>query len=117
MRRGGVQQRIQLPLLHRPVIPATRGDAQRQTRAGAAAYRTAETQDRRRVERVLARLQPVRLAGVAAVQPYDLDSAVRAGQRPVDLRRLADRRDMLLKCGDARYNSIHGPGPFLFGLS
>src|SRR3989338_1723440 len=40
--RETVQQLFQNALLHRPVVPATRGDAQRQARTGTAACRAAE---------------------------------------------------------------------------
>lgn len=61
-------------------------------------------------------MSPICLPGVAAVLPNDLDATVRAGQRSVDLGRLLDCLDVLLKCGDARYNTTHGLGPLLFGV-
>jgi len=54
-------------------------------------------------------LPPVRLTHLAAVLPDDPEPTMWAGLRSVNIRRLADRHDML-KCGDARYNSIHKYG-------
>ena len=44
-----------------------------------------------------------------AVSPQPAQTAVRAGIRAVALRGRADRFQMLIEGGDARYNSVHRP--------
>jgi hypothetical protein len=58
---------------------------------------------------------PVGLPVVVPVPPEDLEAAVRAAPRSIAFRAGADRLDMLLKTGDADYNSSHGLGSFLSG--
>ncbi|SBT03783.1 hypothetical protein ACCAA_1130001 [Candidatus Accumulibacter aalborgensis] len=60
---------------------------------------------------------PTGLALIVPVPPEDLDAAVGAASRPVALGVGLDGLDMLLKTGDADYNSSHGLGSFLSGWS
>jgi len=110
---GVFEHGVQANLLQKPVVPTARGNALRQARACALTRRTVVARDRHRVCVRFATVTQIRLAVIMSVPPDYLDAAVRARRRSIDLRCLAYRLIMLLKTGDAGYNSSHRLVSFL----
>ena len=114
-RRGSsvFEHRAQANLLQKPVVPTPWGNALRQARACAPTARTVVAGDRHRVCVRFATVTQIRLAVIMSVPPDYLHAAVRTRRRSVDLRCLVYRLAMLLKAGDAGYNSSHRLVSFL----
>lgn len=113
---GVLEHGAQANLLQKPVVPTTRGNALRQARACAPTGRTVVAGNRHRICVRFATVTQIRLAVVVSVTPDYLDATVRARRRSIDLRCLAYRLVMLLKAGDAGYNSSHRLDSFLSGV-
>ena len=111
-----VQPLFQDALLHRPVVPAARGDARGQTRTGAPTAGATVAADRHWIEGELPG-SPVGFALVVSVLPKNLEAAMRAAWRPIRFRGFLDCLKVLLDRVDAGYNSFHGLGSLLCGLS